>query len=195
MSIFDLLLIALFLSSVATLLTVAFLATTGRRTQALRILRRYAICFVIYLSIVFIVAFVTPRRIVSPGANRCFDDWCIAVERPVRVETPTGVSYAVTFRVSSEARRVTQREKNIAVYLTDDRDRRFDPRPAPSEIPFDVSLEPGQAVETMRSFLIPNDARNVGAVIYHQGAYCFPGCVIIGEEGNPLRKRAIVPLP
>ena len=191
MSIFDLLFIALFFASVATLLTVAVLAITGRRTQALRILRRYAICLVIYLSIVFIVAFVTPRRIVSPGANRCFDDWCIAVERSVRA----GISCTVTFRLSSEARRVTQREKNIAVYLTDDRDRRFDPQPAPSEIPFDVSLAPGQAVETTRTFLIPSDARSLGVVIYHQGPYCFPGCFIIGEEGNPLRKRAIVPLP
>lgn len=159
--------------------------------QALRILRRYAICCAIYLSTVFIVALVTPRRIVSPRANRCFDDWCIAVERSVRA----GISCTVTFRLSSEARRVTQREKNIAVYLTDDRDRRFDPQPAPSEIPFDVSLAPGQAVETTRTFLIPSDARSLGVVIYHQGPYCFPGCFIIGEEGNPLRKRAIVPLP
>jgi len=191
MSIFDLVFIVLFLASVVTLLTAAVLALRGHRSRAVRTLRNYAICFAIYMTVVFIVALATPQRVYTVGEDRCFDDWCIAVEAADRSPAPEGILYTVTLRMSSQARRVNQREKGLRVYLIDDRGRRFDPRPDPAATPFDVMLAPGQAVRTKRVFLVPPDAHEVGLALSHEG----PGWLIIGEDGNPLHKRAVMRLP
>jgi hypothetical protein len=101
----------------------------------------------------------------------------------------------LTLKVSSRAKRVSQREKGVNVLLIDSQGRRFSPAPDPSAVPFDVLLQPGEAVETKRSYTLPGDARDVGVVLAHKAPYCFPGCFIIGDDGNPLHKRTIVPLP
>jgi hypothetical protein len=28
----------------------------------------------------------------------------------------------------------------------------------------------------------------------HEGSFCFPGCFIIGDDGNPVHKPTVVPL-
>jgi hypothetical protein len=68
--------------------------------------------------------------------------------------------------------------------------RCLDPSPDPAATPLDVLLEPGEAVE----FTVPDDARDVGLVVAHEGSFCFPGCFIIGDDGNPLHKPTVVPL-
>jgi hypothetical protein len=191
MSIFDLVFIVLFLTSVVTLLTAAVLAIRGQRSRAVRTLRNYAICFAIYMSVVFVVALATPQRVYAVGEDRCFDDWCVAVEDAGRAPSPEGILYTVTLRLSSHAGRVSQREKGVRVYLADNRGRRFDPTPDPAAPPFDVLLEPGQAVRTKRVFLVPPDAHDVGLALSHEG----PGWFIIGDDGNPLHKHAVMRLP
>ncbi len=191
MTIFDLLFIALFLTSVVTLLTAAVSALRGRGAQALGILRTFAICFAIYMAIVFVAALASPQKVFHLNEDRCFDDWCIAVTAATR--TPT--NYAVTLRISSHAGRVVQRENGVIVYLVDDQARRFDPSPDPTATPLNVQLTPGQSVGTRRSFPVPPDAHGLGLVVAHEGSFCFPGCFIIGEDANPLHKRTIVALP
>jgi hypothetical protein len=194
MTIFDLLFIFLFLASVVTLLTALVIAIRGRFAKAKRILLVYAACFAIYMAIVLAVALITPQRIVRLGEDRCFDDWCIAVAHADHHATPDGIACTLTLRISSHAKRVDQREKSLQVYLLDAQGRRFAPAPAPTAVPFDVLLHPGDAVETERSYLLPNNARDVGAIVVHEGSFCFPGCFIIGEDANPLHKPTIVPL-
>ena len=195
MSIFDLLFMFLFLTSLVTLSTAAASAFRGRRERAARILRIYGICFAVYMSIVILVAITSPRRIVHLGEDRCFDDWCVTVEDAEHRPSPEGVAYTVTLQLSSRARRVNQRANGAYVYLTDSQGREFDPAPEPGAIPMDVMLHPGEAVQTRRTFTIPNDARDVGVVVVHEGAFCFPGCFIIGDAGSLLHKRTVVPLP
>lgn len=194
MSIFDLLFILLFLASVVTLLTALVVAIRGRYRKALRIMLIYAACFAIYMTIVFVVALTAPQRIVELGEDRCFDDWCIAVAHADHHATPEGIACTLTIRISSRAKRVDQREKGIQVYLLNSQGRRFAPQPEPSAIPIDTLLHPGDAFETKRSYLLPNDARDIGAVVAHEGSFCFPVCFIIGDDGNPLHKPTIVPL-
>jgi len=190
MTIFDLVFILLFLVSVVTLLTAAVTLMRGYRAKALIILKRWTICFALYMAIVTVTALAAPQRVIHLGEAHCFDDWCLTVDHADRQAT----TYAVTLRVSSRARRVAQREKGVHVYLLDRQGRRFDPAPDPSAIPLNVLLEPGEADETKRSFTVPDDARDVGLVVAHEGSFCFPGCFIIGDDGNPLHKRTVVPL-
>jgi hypothetical protein len=193
MTLFDLIFILVFLASAVTLLTAAFAAVRGRGAKALRIVRTYLICLAVYMGIVATVAVATPQRIVHLGESRCFDDWCITVEHADHKPAPAGILYVVTLEVSSRAKRVAQRDNGVNVYLTDALGRRFDPAPAPSAIPLNVLLHPGEAVETERTFTVPNDARDVGLVVGHDGP-CFPGCFIIGDQ-SLVHKSPIVPLP
>lgn len=190
MTIFDLLFVVLFLTSCVTFITSAVLWMRGNRPRAVRIQKTYGICFLIYMGIVAVVAIATPQRIVHVGEARCFDDWCITVKGT----TGEAPNYTVTFELSSRAKRISQREKGVQAYLMDAQGRRFDPAPDASASPFDVLLGPGQSVETSRSFTLPGGVRDVGVVVAHEGSFCFPGCFIIGEDGNPLHKPAIVPL-
>ncbi|MGH9775701.1 MAG: hypothetical protein ACRD50_12215 [Candidatus Acidiferrales bacterium] len=192
MSLFDLLFILSFLASVATLITAAVCAICKRGPRALRILRAYAICLGIYLGIVAIASLFVPRRVLRVGEPECFDDWCISVESFSSTPRQNGVSNVVRFQLSSRAGRVTQREKNVVVYLTDNHGRRFDPALDSSAVPFDAQLQPQQSIATTRVFEVPADTSGLGLVIAHEGGFPI-GWFIIGDEAW-FRKPAIVPL-
>lgn len=193
MNIFDLLFIALFLATAATLLSAAILAMRRQGARALATLRRLAICAAIYFSIVAISSIFWPRDVPRIGEPRCFDDWCIAVEGATHQPAGGGVDYIVTLRLSSQARRVSQREKSLAVYLTDSRGRRYDPIPRPDDVPFDVRLGPGESVTATRLFHLPSDVAQPGLVAAHEGGFPI-GWLIIGYE-TWFHKPAIVTLP
>jgi hypothetical protein len=192
MPIFDLVFIALFLASVVTLIVAAVSALRGGRWRS--ILIRYGVCFAIYMAVVFAVALAKPQSILRVGDIRCFDDWCIAITGASHAAVPEGIKYDVAIQISSRARRVRQRAKGVAVYLTDDRGRRFDPMPDANAGALDMFLDPGQSADTTRRFILPGDARDVGLVTVHGGSYCFPGCFIIGNT-SIVGKETIVRLP
>ncbi len=174
MSIFDLLFILLFLTSVVTLLIAASLALRGRGSRALAVLRNYAICAAAYMAVVIVSSAFWPRTILQIGERRCFDDWCIAVESA----TP---SYLVTLRISSTARGISQSEKNVVVYLTDPSGHRYDPVPDDAAVPIAVRLGPGDSVAATRRFNVPAGIRVAGLIIDHEGGFPI-GCFIIGDE-------------
>jgi hypothetical protein len=194
MTIFDLLFIALFLTSVVTLLVAAFSAIRGRREKAGRILKRYGICFALYMSVVLTVAIAKPQKTLRPGDPECFDDWCITVLSAEHSPSPEGLVYRVALRISSRAIRVTQREYGMAVHLIDAQGRRFAPLPDPSAAPLDSAVTPGQSIDTERRFALPTGARDVGLVFSHGATDFFPGCFIIGGS-SIVGKRTIVRLP
>jgi hypothetical protein len=193
MSAFDLLFIAVFLATVATLLSAAFLALRGRGAGALVLLRRWCLGAGAYLGLVVLSSVFWPRTVLEVGDRRCFDDWCIAVENASRQEAQGGVAYQVTLRLSSSALRVTQRENNVVVYLGDQRGRRYDPAPDPSAVAMNVQLAPQETVLTTRSFRVPADARELGLVIDHEGGFPI-GWFILGYE-TWFHKPTIVRLP
>jgi len=192
-NIFDLLFIVTFLATVATLLSAAVLAIRGQAARALVLLRRYAICAGAYLVVVVLTSAFWPRSVLQFGARRCFDDWCIAVEKAGRQPADGHVAYVVTFRLSSTARRVSQRENSLAVYVTDNRGRRYGPVPNKSDVPFNVQLGPQESVTATRVFDVPADAHEPGLVITHEGGFPI-GWFIVGYE-TWFHKPAIVRLP
>lgn len=143
MNLFDLLFLALLLAAAATLLAAAALALHMQFVHARRILERLLACAGAYMGIVIAVSLILPRRVIRQNERLCFDDWCIAVEEVERQAQNGVANYTVGLRLSSRALRVAQRENNLAVYLTDDLDRRYDPLPDPSAVPFQVLLHPG----------------------------------------------------
>jgi hypothetical protein len=181
---FDLLFIFLFLASIVALVTAGVAAIQGRRLRARRILLGVAISAAIYMGIVCVDSFATPQHILNIGDPQCNGDWCIAVQGVQRNPSSSGISYSVTLQLSSRARRVSQRENGVIVYLTDVRGRRFDPAPRANETPLNTLLQPGESVEAVRIFDLPADARDVGLVVDHNDGLigCFPGCFVITEN-------------
>jgi hypothetical protein len=194
-TIFDLVFIVVFLMSVVVAAIVAIRLLRGRRREAVGLLRLGAIGLAGYLAVVVIVSLVSPRRVVALGENRCSDDWCIAVAEVVQESLPGDSAYRVTFRLSSRARGMPQRETGIAVYLVDEAGHRFNPDAEPSSPPFDVRLQPGEAVVTSRRFHVSGQKGSLGVIVAHEGSFGFPGCFIIGDEGSLLHKRSIVRVP
>jgi hypothetical protein len=189
----DLLFILLSLAALATLLAAAGFALGRQFARARRILLRLLLGAAAYMAVVIAVSLILPRRVVKVGDPQCFDDWCVAIAGFTRTPQGARVAYRVDLRLFSRARRVSQREKNLAVYLTDDRGRRYDPAPGESSIPFSVLLRPQESVVASRSFLVPADAADVGVVIAHEGGFPI-GWFILGYD-TWFRKPPLTKLP
>ena len=190
MTLFDLLFILLFLASLSVLVSCLVSAVGGRTAQAARRLRTLGVAVVAYMALVAGVSLLTPRRVLALGADQCSDDWCIAVQAAARVDD---TSRAVTFRLASRARRVTQRERFVVAYLQDSDGRRYNADPSLGLPPFDVALAPGASVITTRLFRVPRNVRGLGVIVTREGDVPFPRCCIIGT--GIFHKDPIVPLP
>ncbi|MEZ5319268.1 MAG: hypothetical protein R2752_17840 [Vicinamibacterales bacterium] len=192
MSIFEPLFLLLALIATVTLVVAGVLAMAGRRDRAGRVLRRLGVAAALYFVVAIAVSAASPRRYYQVGEERCFDDWCLTVTDVRRAPTTGGRVYDVSLRLSNHARRVPMGERGTVVYLTDGRDRRFDPIADPSDVPFDAVLQPGESVTTHRRFDVPADARDLGLVYRHEGG--FPIAWFIIGEGGWFGKPAIVRL-
>jgi len=188
MTIFDLLFIASFLATVVVLVLVLIAAIRGRWSMLRNLLIGWGVFAAVYFGALVAISLATPQRLMSVGENRCWDDWCIAVTKVQRATTTEGALMTVTLRMSSSARRVTQRENGLNVHLIDDRGRRYEPVPSVSAKPFDVPLGPGESAETERVFQVPADSHGIGLAFTHAG----PGKFIIGDDGSFLHKPTIV---
>ena len=190
MSIFDLVFIVLCLAFAGTSIRVLYLALRGKRDGAIRTGRALVQATAAYLAIVAVVGLVSPQRIVAIGADKCSDDWCIAVDSVTHGPDGAQIRYIVSIRVSSRARRIVQREHGVVVYLRDAAGQRFDPLPDPKAVPFDTLLHPGESIRAPRQFVVPVQATDLAMVVTREGV--FPGCCIIGDENSLLHKRTIV---
>jgi hypothetical protein len=190
MTIYEPLFLLIALASVIVLITAAIKAIRGRGKSALRLLGTWAACMLVYFGICVASAARAPRRVMQTKQPVCFDDWCIEIEEVTRVAEGNFDRYRAAIRIFSEAKRVTQREKSVAVCLEDATGHRFDTLTAPDEPPIDTQLGPGQFVTTHREFEVPAGTRPVGIVITHTGFQM--GWLVIGEGQSIFHKEPIV---
>jgi len=193
MSIFDLLFLLAALTSIVILVVVAVMAIRGQRSRALRVLRVYAACAAGYVLAGIAVSFLKPQRVIPIGEPWCFDDWCLTAEKVSQTPEASRISYQVKLRISSRARRVSQRARGAWLYLIDDRGHLYSPEPDPNAVPLDVLLEPGQSVRTSRVFEVPSGVHSLGLITGHGGPYCGPmDLLIIGSAGCLFKKPAMI---
>ena len=195
MTIFDLLFIVIVFASAAMLAVVIAAALRGRGSQAVRLLAALGVSLALYLGVIALVALASPPRVMALGQDRCFDDWCVAVEDSARSESPKGAELTVTLRLSSRARRAPQRENGIAVAVLDEEGRRFEAAVKREDAPFNVLLQPGQAVTTTRTFDVSGASGQLNLAVEHAGFSRFPGMFIIGDDSSLFHKPTIVHLP
>lgn len=185
---FDLLFLASFLGTVIVIILSAYAALRRRWAMLRKLLIGWGIFAVAYGAALVGVSLSSPQHVLSVGEDRCWDDWCIAVTNVKRAPTSGGNSYAVTLRLSSAAKRVSQRENGVTVHLVDDQGRRYDSDSITIEPPFNILLGPGESTETVRVFQLPADARGLELFFSHNG----PGKFIIGNDGSFFHKPTII---
>lgn len=191
-TIFDLIFLLALLMSAVTLVLAAIAGIRGRRARLLGILRTWGIGALIYCACALSVAFFAPQRLIAIGDPWCFDDWCLTVEGVKSAAAERAVSYRVDMRISSEARRISQRALGAWIYLIDDAGHRYAPDSDPSAIPLDVRLGPGESVTTSRTFRVPAGVTHLGLITGHGGPYCRMGVLIIGSGGCLFNKPAMI---
>jgi hypothetical protein len=211
MTIFDLLFIIVVLASVAVLAVVVIRALRGCLRQTVKLLVLYGICMAVYLGVIVVVSLTSPQRILALGEDRCFDDWCAAVEdvtvarelgQGEHIAKADGVFYVVTLRLSNRGRGRAQRASSVAVHLVDSQGRTYDVSPK-GQGAFEAQQGPaasltstllvGQPLTTVQVFDLPYDARDVALTIEHPVGPS-PGLFIIGDDASLFHKPTVVRL-
>jgi len=192
MTIFDVIFIAAFLATVVLLMSTVVAAIGGRRRSVLSRLLGLGVFVTVYLAVIVVASLRSPQRLFALNEPQCFDDWCVSVDDLEQMPAGTEVSYAVTLRLFSRARRRAQRENGVSVYLLDDRGRRYEPQADPHAIPLNARLDPGEALIAIMRFIVPADIHNPDLVIAHRR---FPGMFIIGDDQSLFHKPSVIRLP
>ncbi len=206
MSLFDLLFLPCFAAAVITAGRIGYLALRRRFRAAGRIFIRLTVCVAVYMLVLIGFSLAEPQREVPIGTAQCFDDWCITVEQSARqaaigTTRAAGTFCVVTLRVSSRAKRITQREPDVYIYLTDESGQRIEISPSGQQAlaqaglagePMTSLVAPGASFESRVAFDVSDDARHLGLVKTSHG--WFPVRLIIREPQSWLHKPTIVPL-
>jgi hypothetical protein len=205
MTIFDLILLFSFFVVLFGVIALLIALVTRRRMLA----RRLGIGLLSYIGLyaVLLVGFSlsTPQRVMEMRQVRCYDDWCAAVEQVRQVPVigtvqAQGSFYLVTIQVTSQAKRISQRALDAAIYLLDGSGVRYDPSPAGQSAlqaagqagqPLNSLVDAGGSFTYTAAFDLPPSATQVGLVMTH-GA--FPGNIVIGDDQSFLHKPTIVRL-
>ena len=205
MTIFELIFILGVLCSAASVLFAAFQFVCGRRQSARRTMARVAIALTAYLAIMIVVSLATPQRILQQSETRCWDEWCLSVDRVTGtltighsiVATPGDVFYLVDVRVSSRSRGRPQREVGVELYLLDAAGRRYDPDLEAERAlavagragdPLDKLVNPGESFIHRVAFRVPADVHGLGLAKSGSG----PGAFIIGDDASLFHKRTVM---
>ena len=157
----SILLLAGLLASIATLITIVVFCLRGEFRRASQTAVRWGICAAAYAAILVVAAMTSHESALKTGASYCDDDMCMSVESVNRTPGQAGSSYRFAIRLFTRANHGPRSAKGASVYLTDERNRRFLPVYDPPGTPFDVDVEPGQAINTSLTFHVPSDARTL----------------------------------
>jgi|SRR5208283_30339 len=192
---------------VLVLLVRAAIAVFRRRwAVAGRMARILAIFVGGYALILLLVGLAMPRRTIAPAERECFDDWCIAaISATLEGNTPQppgssvleSDTWVATVEISSVAKRVRQRAREVRVELQDEQGRLYLPCATPTPQSAEATrrltdeLGPGESFQVRLRFQIPRAAKPAGLVVHH-GEY--PEKFIIGSDQSALHCPTLLQL-
>jgi hypothetical protein len=193
---FTLTLILCVLASLVIFLMATYRVIRGRRANAVRLLGRWAICALVYMAISVGVSWTRPVRIIEPGQNWCFDDWCIAVEAVHQAPLPNGrdMIYTTDIRISNDARSA-EGARGFWAYLRDQDDRRYAPTPGAWADTVVGRVPAHGFARTSIDFVVPRDVHQLGFVTGHgTGTACglLPSLLEIGQAGCLFHRQNMI---
>jgi hypothetical protein len=139
----------------------AVLLASGKFRRAAGVFLAGAALLASYTLAVIAVSLLTPQKIVNAGNDYCVDNWCIGIDRVVSKPLGQQTAYQVGAHIFSDANRMTTSAKGSAIYLMDERGRRFPLVNDPTAVPYDVTLKPHGYLSTTLSFVAPADSRHL----------------------------------
>ncbi len=205
---FDLLFLLIVLTTLIVLIAALVNLILRRFAQTGRLLLFYGLGLTLYFFVVIAVALTSPQRIVPMKEDRCFDEWCIAVN-DVRTQNELGSArsdgnfYIIELKISNHARGRAQRAASAAIHLLDEQGGRYDISPKGQLAfetiygtvpPMTLMMEPGESYTTYQVFDLPKDVGAVSLTVEHPVGFS-PGWFIIGDESSLFHKPTIVHLP
>lgn len=180
----DLLFLAAALALPGALLRVSYLLIRSRFSPAGRTLAWTLGGVALYFALLVAASWRSELKWIPFNKDRCFDDWCLAVEKSEHTREAGQERYKVTLRVSSRAARIRQRALDAEVFLADAQGHLY--APAKSRGPkLSELLEPMASFRTIRTFGLPGGATVEGLVVHH--GY-WPGRLIVGDSQSFLHK-------
>jgi len=115
----------------------------------------------VYVVVLIAVSLLTPQKIGNAGQAYCKDIWCIGIEKVSPMPARNEIAYKVDVRIFSDANTVRTSGKGFSLFLVDERGRRYPMMKDPSVIPSDLSLDPGESVNTSLTFVTRADAQKL----------------------------------
>ncbi len=207
MTIFDGVLILAVFGCTLALFSLCYFFLRRQWTRARRVLLVLGSFIVLYAAVLLSVSLLSPQRVFAMHQDRCFDDWCISVERVMQQSSvdvaPTvvrahGTFYLVTVRISSHARAITQRALDVQIYLLDVKGQHYDPASPGQQAldamgqggrPLDSELAPGGSFTRTIVFDLPKSSSHLALGVTHG---LFPDVLVIGSEQSFLHKPTII---
>lgn len=205
---FDLLFLLIVLTTLIVLIVTLVNLIRRRFVQTGRLLLFYGLGLALYFSIVIIVGLVSPQRIVPMKVDRCFDEWCVAVN-DVRIQgelgdvKSDGNFYIIKLQISNHSRGRAQRAASAAIHLLGEQGQSYDVSPEGQLAfetlngdtpPLTLLMEPGQSYITYQVFNLPKNVGALSLTIEHPVGFS-PGWFVIGDESSLFHKPTIVHLP
>jgi hypothetical protein len=165
------------LAVVVLVLTSAGMLAFGKFRLMAKTLQALAGLVTVYVFALIGVSLLTPPKIGIAGQAYCMDIWCIGIEKVSPMPARNEITYKVDVHIFSDANTVRTSGKGFSLFLVDERGRRFPMLKDSSVIPFDLSLDPRQSVNTSLTFVTPADARElfltVESPIFWGARLCF----------------------
>jgi Domain of unknown function (DUF4352) len=208
-TIFDLVLLLAVLGCLLALSALFYFLLRRKWMLARRVSLALGSFLVLYAGVLLSVSLLSPQHTLAMHQDRCFDDWCLSVERVVQqpsagaspmLVAARGEFSLVTVRVSSQAKGVTQRALDVQVYLLDASRQRYDPSPAGQQAldatgqggsPLSSELAPGGSFTRTIVFDLPKGSSHLALVVTHG---LFPDLLVIGSEQSFLHPPTIIEL-
>ncbi|MCB1044838.1 MAG: DUF4352 domain-containing protein [Acidobacteria bacterium] len=211
MNIFDLFFLFLVLATFSTLIADVALLFLGRFKTVLKLLLYYGVGLLLYFFALIAVSVTSEQREIAMKEDRCFDDWCIAVEDVSFAQQlgheqyqaqAKGLFYIVKLRLSNHARGRDQRASSAAVHLFDRYGQNYDVS-LTGQAAFEAeygktstltsTIPLGQSITVVQVFDVPQNADNIFLTVEHPVGW-FPGLLIMGHESSLFHKPTIVRL-
>jgi len=146
-------------------------------------IRAFVIIVLSYSILWGIFYFVSGYKVVPPGTDICFDDWCATVTKTERPETlgsenqvlkPKGQFIILYINMSNKAKGIAQKPSEPRIHIIDEKGNSYSYSPEGQlalekqkgkQIPIDERLELHQSLETKLVFDVPKDAKGLKALI------------------------------
>ena len=209
MTIFDLVFLLAIVGCVLALVALGSFLLRRHWRLARRVALALGSFLALYAGVLLSVSLLSPQHTLAMHQDRCFDDWCLSVERvvqqpsvgaPPMLVAARGEFYLATVRVSSRAKAITQRALDVQVSLLDGSHQRYDPSSSSQQAldaiggggqPLSSELAPFGSFTRTVVFDLPKGSSHLALVVTHS---LFPDLLVIGSEQSFLHQPTIIEL-